>query len=279
MENADHYWNEVAGPHWTELQPQIDAQMDAAGCAVLADLAVQPGELALDVGCGCGHTVLQLAGLVGGTGRVLGVDLSKTMLERARNRADHAGYHNVDFLRADAQVHAFAQQSYDLVFSRFGTMFFPEPVEAFRNLRAALRHGGRAGFACWQGPEANEWAEVPLRAVAGVIEVPEVDTDAPGPFSLCKRDKVERVLHAAGFSAVYVKAVDLVLPFGGAQTLEQAVSFAKRVGPAAPLIRNADAALQPDLEECLRVALTPYVGERGVWMAASIFVVTSRRDG
>ena len=148
------YWNEQSGPKWVEQQGQLDRLLATLGAVVMHRLALRPGQRVLDVGCGCGHTTLDLAGRVAPTGSVLGVDVSGPMLTRARERARDLP--NVTFLQGDAQTHRFEPASVDAIFSRFGVMFFAEPDMAFRNFQRALKPGGRLVFVCWRTPREPE---------------------------------------------------------------------------------------------------------------------------
>src|SRR5262249_51171730 len=134
--------------------------------------------------CGCGATTLALARHVGPGGRVLGVDISAVMLERARERARAANLAQVEFANADAQTHAFAKEAWDCVYSRFGVMFFADPARAFANLRSALRRGGRVSFACWRAMPENPWVMVPIAALTTFLTPPPPPPPgAPGPFA------------------------------------------------------------------------------------------------
>ena len=154
------YWNELSGARWVAMNDVIDAQISPLGEVAMLRAAVAPGERVLDIGCGCGQTSLQLAERVGQDGRVLGLDISAVMLERARERAEQAGLANLEFRNADAQTEPFAG-AFDLLFSRFGVMFFASPEAAFSNLRSAVRPGGRLTCLTWQGLGANPWMQVP----------------------------------------------------------------------------------------------------------------------
>ena len=165
------YWNEVAGPRWVRFQEGLDRQLAALAEAALGRAAPAPGEAVLDVGCGCGATTLELGRRVGGSGRALGVDISRPMLERARARAQAAG--GAGRLRRGRRADGeFEAGAFDLLFSRFGVMFFTDPAAAFANLRRALRPGGRVAFLCWQRFADNPWMLVPLGAVAQHVSLP-----------------------------------------------------------------------------------------------------------
>src|SRR6266850_2472283 len=176
------YWNEQGGPRWVQRQQQLDAQINPLGLVAMQRAEIRPGERALDVGCGCGQTTLELAQRVGASGSVLGIDISQPMLTRARERQQELGIKNLEFLHADAQTYSFERERFDLIFSRFGVMFFDDPAAAFANLRTALRSAGRLCFLCWQTLEKNEWARVPFLAATRHVQPPAPPApDAPGP--------------------------------------------------------------------------------------------------
>ena len=164
------------------------------------------GGAVLDVGCGCGTTTVALAAAGGAGGTVLGVDLSAAMLARAEERAAASGASQVRFRRADAQSADLGAGSFDLVFSRFGVMFFADPIAGFANLRRALRPDGRMVFVCWQTPSANPWMAVLNRAAARMFGLDGPPHDAPGPFSLADPERIAAVLDAGGFRTVEIAA-------------------------------------------------------------------------
>ncbi len=268
------YWNEQAGPSWVRSQEQLDAQVRPYGLAAMQALAPQPGETLLDVGAGCGETSLQLADAVGAEGRVLGVDISAPMLERARQRAQ--GRANIDFLRADAQCHPFEAGFATGVFSRFGVMFFADPAAAFANLGRALAPGGRIAFVCWQERARNDWMTVPLAALASEVPLPPPPApDAPGPFSLGAASRLRAVLKDADF--VDVELTELLRNWGG--PLEDSVAFYMQVGPVASALRAAevDEAGLARIRELLMRTLAPFCDEAGnLALPSAAWVVTAR---
>ena len=194
-EDQIKFWNEK-GRDWTELQDRMDANLSGAHAAVMAYAAAQSGENVLDIGCGTGQTSLALADAVGPRGRVTGVDVSQPMLGLARRRAE--GRTNASFTLADASVQPFKPE-FDLLFSRFGVMFFDDPIAAFANLHSGLKPGGRLAFVCWRTAPENLWAAAPLMAARALLpEQPPPDPLAPGPFAFANAQRIRDVL-AGGF--------------------------------------------------------------------------------
>jgi SAM-dependent methyltransferase len=272
------YWNETAGPKWVALAEVLDAQIRGLGEAAMDRLRIGPGERVLDVGCGTGQTSLELARRVGPDGRVTAMDISAPMLGRARDRARAAGAANVTFVGADVQTHRFEPAAVDVGFSRFGVMFFADPVAAFTNLHGALRAGGRLGFVCWQALPENPWMAVPVMAAAQHITLPiPASPDAPGPFAFANADRVRTILERAGFADVGFVDQRATLTVGGKGPLEQAVSFILQMGPAAAAIREATPDLRETISAAVRDALAPYHGPEGVQMSSASWIVTAAR--
>jgi SAM-dependent methyltransferase len=274
---ASQSFVEKGGEAWVRLQDRTDALIDPLGRVAVERLGVAAGERIVDVGCGCGQTLLQLADLAGPSGHVLGVDISPPMLARARERV--AGRSTVALALGDAQVYAFAPASFDAVYSRFGVMFFDDAPAAFRNVRGAARPGGRLSFVCWQDLGKNPWAARPLEAVMRHLPASAMPdmlrAGRPGPFFLSDPARVEAILAAAGWKDVSLQPVEMPLHYGGAATLEEAVEYSLQIGPAARAMADAPEALKPTLETALREALAPFAGARGVFLDGAALVVSA----
>jgi ubiquinone/menaquinone biosynthesis C-methylase UbiE len=274
---ADLNFSDRAGQAWTLLQDQTDAQLDPLGRAAMARLPLTPGGRVLDVGCGCGQTLLELADIVGASGKVVGVDVSPPMLARARERA--AARPAISLVQADAQTHPFPPGELDAAYSRFGVMFFQDPRAAFANLRAALRPGGRLAFVCWQALDRNPWAAVPLAAVRRVLpsaSPPEMlKPGGPGPFAFADADRVRAILADAGWTSIEIDRWEAPIHIGGAMTLADAQAYGRQIGPAARAIADAPEDARPAMDAAAAEALAAFVTERGVWADAAAWLVTA----
>jgi SAM-dependent methyltransferase len=225
--NADQikFWNGPGGQKWAAYQSDMDRNLADVTAALLPFAAAKPGERVLDIGCGAGQTSHMLAAAVGSTGHVTGVDISAPMLANARAQAAA----NETFIEADAAFHAFRGE-FDLVFSRFGVMFFDDPPAAFANIRKGLMPGGRLAFVCWRPAMENEWVTVPAQAARPFLPPqPPPDPLAPGPFAFADPARVERILTAAGFRNVQTKKLDGVMNLGASS--DEAAFQMTNLGP------------------------------------------------
>jgi SAM-dependent methyltransferase len=270
------YWNEEPGQKWVALGSLIDAQIAPLGVAAMGRAGVARGASVLDVGCGCGDSSLELARRVGPEGAVTGLDISAVMLARARERALEAGLANLAFTNADAQTCSFEEARRDLVFSRFGVMFFGDPVAAFANLRSALAPAGRLAFVCWQELGRNPWMRVPLMAAAAHVQLPPPPAEgAPGPFAFADASRLRGILDSAGFASIAVEPLESDIALAGGGDLERAVDLSMQLGPAGRVLREAGDDVRRRARESIREALAPYATPDGVRLECAAFLVTA----
>jgi len=268
------YWNEIAGPKWVALSDSINGQIEPLGRVAMDRAQIESGHRVLDVGCGCGHTSIDLAQRVGSEGRVEGLDLSEPMLAEAR--AQSAGIDNLSFTAADAQSCWLDGEGYDRIFSRFGVMFFADPQAAFANLRSALRPAGRLTFVCWQEIAKNPWMAVPGAAVAKHVEMPPSPAPhAPGPFAFADAERTQGILEAAGFEGVEVESLEQSLTIGRGLTDTQLVEFSLQMGPAGAAMREADEAQRGRLRASVAEAIAPYKSDEGLVMESAAWVFSA----
>lgn len=268
------YWNGPGGRHWVDRQQMQDLVLAPVSDILVDRAEPRQGERVVDIGCGCGATTMAFAEQVGSAGHVLGVDVSAPMLARARELAPAGA--PVEFALADATVHAFAPQSFDLLVSRFGVMFFAQPALSFANMRKALRPGGRVAFACWRTPRDNPWLMVPLQAAyKHVPKMPELGPEDPGPFSFAKEERVQRILREAGFSSIALERRDISLDVSAGQGLEVAVKSSLELGPASRALEGQPPEAIAAAADSIRAALAPFVQDNKVPLGGSIWIVTA----
>ncbi len=240
-------WDGPTGEKWAQYQSDMDRNLGDVTAALLPFAAAKSGERVLDIGCGAGQTSFLLADAVGPAGHVTGVDISGPLLAVAHSRPAT----NVDFVQADAAFHPFRPEC-DLVFSRFGVMFFDAPAAAFANIRGALKPGGRLAFVCWRPAQENQWITLPAGAARDHLP-PQAPPDpfAPGPFAFADAKRVEGILAEAGFRDVRIEKL------GGRMNLgvdaDHAAFQMTNLGPLSRALGDAD--LDDAARERVRVAV------------------------
>src|ERR1700680_1488156 len=276
-QNADQiaYWNGPGGQHWADRQQTQDIVLAPVSGVLIDRAKAKAGERIVDVGCGCGATTIALAQQVGPAGHVLGIDISAPMLARARQLVPPGL--PADFVLADATVYPFVSASFDLLASRFGVMFFAEPVLSFANLRRALRPSGRMAFACWREPRDNPWLMAPLQAAyQHAPRLPQPGPDDPGPFSFASEQRVVGILSEGGFTAIEMERCDLSLDIAIGRGLEAAVETAVEMGPAARPLEGQPRDVIAAATHSIREVLSPFATGQEVPLAASFWMVTAR---
>ena len=274
--NADQvaYWNGPSGERWRARQQDQDILLAPVADLLLQRAAPSAGEVVLDIGCGCGATSIELARRVLPAGRVAGIDISAPMLQRARERTP-AGL-PVDFIMADATVYPFEPGAADLLFSRFGVMFFAEPQKSFGNMRGGLRRGARLAFACWREPQRNPWLMVPFEEVCRHVPRPPAPApEEPGPFAFADERRVRGILHGAGFREIELEAVELSLDIGIGRGMEAAIAAATGLGPAGRALDGQPPEVRAAAVNSIRTALTRYQAGNAIALPGAIWIVSA----
>lgn len=267
-------WDGDEGAHWAAHASRYERGAAPYRERLIASAALGPGERVLEVGCGAGRTTRDAARAVAPDGHVLGVDLSASMLDLARSSAVADGLDNVTFEQADAQVHAFADASYDVVLSQFGVMFFADPVTALSNIRRAVVPGGRALFMTWQGLDRNEWAASLRTTLAAGRDLPTPPPGAPGPFSWADPDAVRPILESAGFTDVAF--TDVPGDFRIGDDPEDAFAFVRGMGVTRSLLADLDDVTASSALDELRAAFADHHSPAGVVFRSAAWLVAAR---
>jgi len=276
-QNADQiaYWNGPGGQRWADRQQAQDMLLAEIADILIDRAGAKAGEQVLDVGCGSGATSIAFARKVTLAGHVLGIDVSGPMLARARQSAPPNS--PVDFVLADATVYPFDPESFDLLTSRFGVMFFADPVLSFANMRRALRRAGRVAFACWREPRENPWMMTPLQAAyQHVPKLPQQGPEDPGPFSFSAEQRVHRILGEAGFTSIAMEPCALSLDIAIGRGLDAAVQGALEIGPVSRAMEGQPANVRAAVANSIRAVLAPLARGETVPLAGSIWIVTAR---
>jgi ubiquinone/menaquinone biosynthesis C-methylase UbiE len=284
-DEAIRAWDGPLYDRFVRFRDTLTTGLGAHGEEALRLYPPRPGERALDVGCGFGDTTQRLAGLVGAEGEAVGVDAAARFIEDAVRESREAGVSNARFLVADVQQEIGGEQGFDLAFSRFGTMFFANPVAAMRNVCKVLRPGGRLVMVVWRRREDNDWLYRAQTIVEGIVQRPEEydePTCGPGPFSMAGADTTSEILLLAGFEDVSLRRCDTPIAIG--KDIDEALDLVMALGPAGEILRLAgDRAthLHGKVEMALRAGLADFVSEEGQELRApaSTWIVTASAPG
>ena len=268
------YWNGPAGDIWARLADTQDLMIGGMGDAAMDACGIEPGRAVLDIGCGSGSTTLELAARVGAEGRVLGIDISTPMLEVAQARRQAAGIGNIAFENHDAAFYDFEPAAFDRLYSRFGVMFFIDPVSAFRNIRPAAKDGARIAFCCWQARPDNEWMTFPFEIALRHLPAPPPPAPGePGPTAFADPGRVRHVLTDSGFGDIQLELA--IKPVILGPDVETAVSRLVELGPAGRMLKDEPDDVKATVAADLRAEIGPYVGDNGVAMEGRAWIVTA----
>lgn len=266
-------WNGPAGEAWVDAQRLLD-QMFAPLATHLLD-AIAPGDelRVLDVGCGTGAVALGMAGRLGPDAHVTGVDISAPMIALARERAQRAGL-AVDFIVADAQQHALAPGSLDRIVSRFGVMFFDDPVQAFGQLQRAAKRGGVLQALAWRGADENAFMTTAERAAAPWLSLPPRQPGAPGQFAFAQQARVEQILGDSGWEDIELLTLDVECRIDRADL----ATYVSLLGPVGSALRNGDLAanVRTQVLDAVLHAFEPFVDGDSVTFSAACWDVRAR---
>lgn len=271
-------WNDVLAPKFFRFKHIIVDGLSQHSEAVFPALPLIEGQRVLDVGCGFGDTTIRIAKRVGRKGEVVGVDCCESFLSYARNDAAARGIDNVRFMRADAEAYL-PEMDFDFVFARFGTMFYSNPVAGLRNMRVALKPGGRMVHVVWRGLADNPWLSMATDIVLRFLPQPgeAASTCTTTEFSMSDRDTVTMMMEAAGFAGIQFERVDVPVLIG--RDIAEAIAFQLSVGPAGKVFREAGEKAEEkraEIEEALAAAIARQtLGVAGIMMQSSSWVISA----
>lgn len=266
-------WNDGSGNAWVELQPILDRALEPFERLVVD--AGYPGEggNVLDIGCGAGATTLAMARRVGNGGHCLGLDISQPLVALAKARAQAEGVANARFVASDAQTYAFDPGRFDALISRFGVMFFDDPIAAFANMRQAARRRGRLTFLAWRSPAENDFMTTASRAAAPFLPpAPAPDPNAPGQFAFADDARVKRILEASGWSSIEVERVDVPCQISEGDLM----TYVTRLGPVGAALREVDKVTAQKIKEALPPAFARFLNDGAVRFNAACWLVRAQ---
>ena len=265
-------WNGPSGQAWIDLQDALDHSLQPFEDLLVQAVAAQSAHQVLDVGCGTGATTIALARRLAEGGRCTGIDISNPMIAVARARAERAGS-RARFICADAQTHAFQPAAFDCLVSRFGGMFFDQPVQAFANLRRAARTNAAVHFVAWRSEAHHPFMTTAERAAAPVLPaLPARRSDGPGQFAFADRDRVRSILNDSGWIDIHIQPIDVACTMGKGE-LDRYVT---RLGPVGRALREVDPPTHARVVATLREAFTPYVRGDVARFTAACWMIGAR---
>jgi len=265
-------WNGSAGCAWVEAQAMLDRTLQPFEDLLVQAVSASGARRVLDVGCGTGSTTRAIARVLGATGRSAGIDISEQMIDAARMLTE-LDRTSAEFICADAQTHAFAPASFDLIMSRFGTMFFTDPVAAFANLRRAGAQGATLCSIVWRSPEENPFMTTAERAAASLLpNLQPRRADAAGQFGLADARRMRAILEESGWTAIDIRPIDVTCTLPESEL----TSYGTRFGPVGVALREADPHTRAQVAKAVRSAFDPYVQGDEVRFTASCWLVGGR---
>jgi SAM-dependent methyltransferase len=265
-------WNGPAGRAWVETQELLDHMYKPLEDRLVQAVAARSARCVLDIGCGTGSTTLAVARQLGPEGRCIGVDISEPMIAAARARAerDHVP---ASFIVGDAQVQAFEPSSIDMLVSRFGVMFFDDPIRAFGNLRRAATDDAALWCIAWRSATENPFMTTAERAAAPLLlNLPPRRPGAPGQFAFADAQRVHRILDASGWADIDIQPmnVDCAFPETGL------IGYLTRLGPVGLALQEADDQTRQRVIAAVRPAFAPYVHGTEVRFSAACWAIHAR---
>jgi SAM-dependent methyltransferase len=277
-EESTEAWSGPLFERFVRFRPYVAEGLGAHSEVALAEHPPRPGDRVLDIGCGFGDTTRRLAALVGAAGEAIGVDVSEPFVALASEEAAEAGLANVSYRVGDVQI-ADLGGPFDYAFSRMGVMFFANPVQALRNVRGALRPGGRACFVVWRRKLDNGWVHEAEQVVERYLEHPEETeepTCGPGPFSMADADVVSEQLAIAGFESIELRRSDLPMRMGA--DLDGAVDLVMSIGPAGEVLRlwgDRAEEIRPTITAEIRAVLKRFETDEGILAPSSTWIISA----
>jgi SAM-dependent methyltransferase len=265
-------WNGSSGCAWVEAQQMLDRTLQPFEDLLVAEVSASGAGRVLDVGCGTGGTTRAVARLLGGAGRPVGIDISEQMIGAARMLAAQESV-PATFICADAQKHAFGSERFDLIMSRFGVMFFDDPVQAFANLRSAASAGCSLRCIVWRSPDENPFMTTAERAAAPLLpNLAARRADAPGQFGFADAQRVRSILKESGWGEIDIGPIDVTCTLPE----KELIRYGTRFGPVGIALQDADAQTRARVAATVRAAFDPYVHGAEVRFTACCWMVGAR---
>ena len=276
--NQKDFWSGKGGDIWVERQNAMDTMLSPLGEAALNKLNFNEEENVLDIGCGCGHTTLNIAKRIGPSGNVTGLDISEPMLKRAKESAVEMSITNTSFKCVDVQTEDLGDQIYSTAFSRFGVMFFEDSVAAFKNINKSLISGGYLSFVCWQSPAVNPWQSLFIQEVKKFLDLPSPPPRSPGPFAFMESEYVSSILEESKFQDIRIEGHEAEVNMFSGRSLSDSVKDYISINPVVTqMLKESSENQIAEIVNSGIEAFSPYYSEKGLIFPSATWLVTARK--
>ena len=276
--NQKDFWSGKGGDIWVERQNAMDTMLSPLGEAALNKLNFNEEENVLDIGCGCGHTTLNIAKRIGPSGNVTGLDISEPMLKRAKESAVEMSITNTSFKCVDVQTEDLGDQIYSAAFSRFGVMFFEDSIAAFKNINKSLISGGYLSFVCWQSPAVNPWQSLFIQEVKKFLDLPSPPPRSPGPFAFMESEYVSSILEESKFQDITIEGHEAEVNMFSGRSLSESVKDYISINPVVTeMLKDSSENQITEIKNSGIEAFSPYYSEKGLIFPSATWLVTARK--
>ena len=276
--NQKDFWSGKGGDIWVERQTAMDNMLSPLGEAALNKLNFNEEENVLDIGCGCGHTTLNIAKRIEPLGNVTGLDISEPMLERAKESAVEMSITNTSFKCVDVQTEDLGDQIYSAAFSRFGVMFFEDSIAAFKNINKSLISGGYLSFVCWQSPAVNPWQSLFIQEVKKFLDLPSPPPRSPGPYAFMESEYVSSILEESKFQDIRIEGHEAEVNMFSGRSLSDSVKDYISINPVVTqMLKESSENQIAEIVNSGIEAFSPYYSEKGLIFPSATWLVTARK--
>ena len=276
--NQRDFWSGKGGDIWVERQNAMDTMLSHLGEAALNKLNLNEGENVLDIGCGCGNTTLNIAKRISPDGQVTGLDISKPMLKRAKESANEMSISNASFNCVDVQTDDMGEEVYSAAFSRFGVMFFEDPVAAFCNINKSLITGASLSFVCWQSPALNPWQSLFIEAVKKYVDLPSPPPRSPSPFAFMESEYVSSILEESNFQNIMIEGHEAEVNMFSGRSLSDSVKDYISINPVVSvMLKDSTEQEKTEIINSAIEAFSPYYSAKGLMFPSATWLVTTTK--
>jgi ubiquinone/menaquinone biosynthesis C-methylase UbiE len=276
--NQRDFWSGKGGDIWVERQNAMDTMLSPLGEAALNKLNLNEGENVLDIGCGCGHTTLNIAKRISPDGQVTGLDISEPMLKRAKESANEMSISNASFNCVDVQTDDIGEEVYSAAFSRFGVMFFEDPIAAFHNINKSLITGASLSFVCWQSPALNPWQSLFIEAVKKYVDLPSPPPRSPSPFAFMESEYVSSILEESNFQNIMIEGHEAEVNMFSGRSLSDSVKDYISINPVVSgMLKDSTEQEKTEIINSAIEAFSPYYSAKGLMFPSATWLVTTTK--